>query len=212
MAERVKKRLGTRGEVVFATFFTLAYFGLIYLSTIFFYHLNFAFGFYWSISLAIFGLGFIYLGNEFIRESRPDPGQGGSRWLFSALEWLVKHPIALDPDDTREFEVAYFIPVVMMFLASWASFAYGVAKLAPGAYAHPEQLSYGLMVQHYLWQLTDMIPLVDTWKHIHVEDPVLETRIWPGVLVIVFRAVILFVVLAAAAKVFGFEKRKTDGQ
>jgi hypothetical protein len=205
-----KKRLGTQGEVVVATITSLGYFGTIYLFTTLCYWLNFAIGLCCSISLAVFGLGIIYLGYEFIREGRPDPDQSGSRWMLAGLERLTGHPIVLD--DTREFENAYFIPVVTMFLACWSSFAYGVARLAPGAYAHPEQLTYWLMVKHYLWQMGDMIPLVDMWKHIHIEDPVLEMRIWPGILVIVFRAVILFFVLAAAAKVFGLENRKTGGE
>jgi len=47
-----------------------------------------------------------------------------------------------------------------------------------------------------------MVPLVEAWKHVHIEDPIPENHLWPVILVIIFRLVILYVVLSAAAKLF----------
>jgi hypothetical protein len=96
--------------------------------------------------------------------------------------------------------------VVALFSASWSSLAYGFARLSPAAYAHPDQITFGLMFKHYLWQLADMVPVIDVWKQVHIDDPIVENHLWPGILVIVFRLIVVFVVLAAAATLFGFGK------
>jgi hypothetical protein len=188
------------------TFGSAIYFGMVYVVTTYSYRWNVIFGLFCSLTLMMAGLTFVGFGYQFIRESQADGKQ--KRVLIPLIERFAQRGIELNPVETKKFEISYFVPIVVLFLTSWASMAYGFAKLNPGAYAHPERLSFWLMFKHYLWQVVDMIPLVEAWKHIHIEDPILENSLWPGVLVILFRLVILLVVLSAAAKLFGFEKRK----
>ncbi len=188
-----------------------AYFGFVLVVTKYSYELNTVFGLCCSVVLAACGLIFIGFGYQFIRESQPDAKQRGKRFLIPLLEKITKHNFAANAEETRKFEVSAFIPVVTLFLSSWASLAYGIARIGPSAYEHPERLSFWLMFRHYLWQLVDMVPLVDVWKNIHIEDPVIEHNLWPGILVVLFRLIILYIVLAAAAKLFGFEKKKEGG-
>jgi len=170
--------------------------------------LNVGVGLFCSLALTIVGLIFIVFGKLLIHDTQSDLGADGRRFLTPFLEKITKYDFTLNAREVRRFEISAFSPIVTLFLASWASLAYGFARLYPAAYDHPERLTFWLMCKHYLWQLVDMVPLVDAWKNVHVEDPVLEHSLWPGLLVIVFRLIILYVVLSAAARLFGFDKRK----
>jgi hypothetical protein len=193
--------LGYLATVV-GTMGSCAYFGFVFLITKYSYRLNVVFGLCCSLVLTLVGLILVGFGYQFIRESQ---NRAGKRVLIPILEKIVKQP--LNTPETRAFEISFFVPVVTLFLASWTSLAYGIARLNPAAYAHPDRLSFWLMFQHYLWQSVDMVPLIEAWKQVHIEDPIIEKQLWPGILVIIFRSIVLYVVLSAAATLFGFDKR-----
>ena len=198
--------LGYLATVV-STIGSCTYFASVFVITKYSYRLNGAFGLFCSLVLAFAGLSVIAFGYVFIRESQPVSNQTDRRFLIPFLENFTKYSFTQKALEIRKFEISFFIPVVTLFLSSWASLAYGLAKLTPAAYAHPDQSTFWLMFQHYLWQIVDMVPLVEAWKHVHIDDPILENRLWPGILVIAFRLIILYVVLSAGAKLFGFDKR-----
>ena len=89
-----------------------------------------------------------------------------------------------------------------LFSSAWASMAYGISLIFPHAYTQPAKISDWLMSKHYLWQLVDLVPGLDAWKAIHLEDPVKEASIWPGILVVLFRLIILSVIVRTAAKLW----------
>ena len=171
-------------------------------------NLNVVFGLFCFVSLTLSGLIFIAFGYQFIRETQSVLNQNGKRFLIPFLEKVLKRSITANAQKARQFEISFFVPVVTSFSVSWVSLAYGVARITPIAYEHADRLSFWLMLKHYLWQLVDMVPLVEAWKHVHIGDPILENSLWPGILVIFFRLIMLYIVLSAAAKLFGFEKSK----
>jgi hypothetical protein len=214
--ERRGGRLGPQGVVVVGTICSCGYFGFVFLVTRYTYRVHVLFGLFWSLAFALVGLTAVLVGYFFIRDGLPAPDSRLRRRFIAlflpALEKYLREGAAPDTDKVKEVEYAFFAPVVILFLSSWASLAYGIAKVFPWAYPHPEQLSFWLMFKHYLWQLVDMVPLVDAWKHIHIEDPILEKNLWPGVLVVIFRLIILFVVVAAASKLLGWDKGRKKSE
>jgi hypothetical protein len=193
-----------------------AYFLFIWLVTRYSYRVDVGFGLACSLLLAMVGLIIVGCGFQFIRETQAGPDDHVTPRIVPILEWICKNSLngkklVLNLDQIRRFEISVFFPACTFFVAAWSSMAYGFAKADPGAYAHPERLSFGLMLGHYVWQVVDMVPLVEVWKSVHIDDPLLETRIWPGLLVVAFRLIVLYVLLAAAAKLFGFGKDKKSG-
>ncbi|HEY1767014.1 MAG TPA: hypothetical protein VGG26_05140 [Terracidiphilus sp.] len=184
------------------------YFGLVYVVTRYSYRVNVGFGLACSLLLALCGLIFVGFGYQFIRETQAGPDDTTKPFLIPIFEKFSGKKLVFDLEAVRRFEISVFIPVFTLFVASWTSLAYGFARLSPGAYAHPERLSFGLMLRHYLWQVVDMVPLIDAWKSVHIDDPLLETRLWPGILVVLFRLIVLYIVLSAAAKLLGLDRRK----
>jgi hypothetical protein len=209
-------RLGPQGVVVIGTICSCGYFGFVFLVTRYTYRVHVFFGLFWSLSFALAGLAAVFVGYQLIRNGLPDPNSRLRRrfipMFLPVLEKYLRQGIDPESGKVREIEFAFFTPVVILFLSSWASLAYGVAKVFPWAYPHPERMSFWLMFKHYLWQLVDMVPLVDAWKHIHIEDPILETNLWPGVMVLIFRLIILFVVVVAASKLLGLDKGRKKSE
>jgi hypothetical protein len=211
--------ISNRGEIPLAEMTVISgglgaafYFGLVYVVTRYSYRANVGFGLACSLVLAQVGLIFVGFGYQFIRETQATPGDGVKPFLIPLAERFFKQEFKIDQKQVRLFSISGFPSIFTLFISSWASLAYGFARVSPSAYAHPEQLSFGLMFWHYVWQLVDMIPLVDVWKNVHLEDPLLETRIWPGLLVVIFRLIVLYIVVAAAAKLLGIKKRTRSGE
>ncbi len=183
------------------------YFALIFLVTKITYWINVLVGLFFSLSFTLAGVALVLCGFQFIRETQAPPDQGLKRWLVPLMEkHFLKHEFSHDPRQTRIFEVTVLVPVAALLAFSWASTAYGFARLRPSAYTHPEQLTFWIMSKHYLWQAVDLIPLLDAWKSIHLDDPVRETHLWPGALVILFRLLMVLVVLRAATRILAKER------
>lgn len=205
--------------VTVGTICSAAYFGMVYVVTIFSYRLNVIFGLFCSMLFALPGLLGIWANYQLARETSAGSDDHVKPLLVPFLNAVAragKTDPKPDPGITREAirrtEITFFVPVFTLFVASWTSLAYGLAKLNPAAYAHPERLSFGLVLQHYLWHIVDMAPLVDAWKNLHIDDPLPETQLWPGILVVIFRLIVLYLVLAAATKLLGLDKHKKSGE
>ncbi len=176
------------------------------------FHLNVYLGLAFSLLMTLCSLILIVLNYLTIRETVAGPGDGVRPIVFPLVAKFFKRDLSPLRQILRQFEISYLTPIFTLFLSSWTWMAYGFARLDPSAYAHPERLSYGLMLEHYLWQAVDMVPLVETWKSLHIDDPLMETRIWPGILVIGFRLIVLYMFFAQAAKLFGLNQRKKSAE
>jgi hypothetical protein len=166
-------------------------FGAVYGVTSWSFRVNRYFGLACSLYFAFAGLAFVFSAYTFSDDIRRVSSRGGELLLYPMTKLFPKVAWSVNLELARRFQIAQFLPTVATFTAGWISLAYVTAKFRPSAYAHPEQITYWLMCKHYLWHVVDMIPLIDAWKNVHVEDPLIETWLWPGVLLIVFRLIIL---------------------
>ncbi len=123
-------------------------------------------------------------------------------WYLKVMAPIPPALLNRDPDMQHWRKVLALAPTAALFSSAWAAMAYGIALFVPHAYAHPEQTTDWLMSKHYLWQLVDIVPGLDAWKAIHIEDPLKEGRLWPGILVVLFRFIVLAVIVRTAAKLW----------
>jgi hypothetical protein len=191
---------------------SVGYYGFVYLITLYAYRVNVWFGLFWSLALALVGLAFVAFGYQLIRESQSAVQDRPKPFLIPLLNRFREDKISADGGELRRAEITFFVPIATLFISSWASLAYGFAMIKPEAYVESQPLTFWRMCWHYVWQLIDMIPLIDAWKIIHVDDPILEVHIWPGMLVIAFRLIILLVIIDAASRLFGFSKKNQKSE
>lgn len=182
------------------------YFGLVFVIEKFAYRWHTWFGLAWALLFTLCSLVFLALNYWTIRETTAAPGDGIKPVLTTFIRKFSGREVTAET--MRVLELFGALPMFVLFLSSWTWMAYGFAQYTASAYEHPEQLSFWRMLHHYLWHTVDMVPLIDAWKTLHIEDPLKETQLWPGILVIAFRLITLYVLVAAVAKAFGLDKRK----
>lgn len=199
-------KLPLSAQVAPAILAAAMYFSVVFAIEKFAYRWHTWFGLAWALIFTLCSLIFLGLNYWTIRETSAAPADGIKPVLTTFIRKVSGHEVTAEGMRALEFFGA--LPMFVLFLSSWTWMAYGFALYRQSAYEHAEQLSFWRMLHHYLWHTVDMVPLIDAWKTLHIEDPLKETQLWPGILVIGFRLITLYVLVAAVAKAFGLDKRK----
>ena len=190
--------------LVVGTLGSLMYFGMVYGIAKLSYAVGRVFGLSCSVVFAFCGLFFVAGGYQFVRETRAADSERKGLRLIPAIENIFHVQLRFNPEEVRRMALSLFLPVLCLFVASWSSLTYGFVALS----SDRAEVTFGLIFRHYLWQLVDLVPVIDAWKAIHLEDPFLETRLGTGILLVAFRIVVLAMVFTTGKQLLGLKSDK----
>ena len=96
--------------------------------------------------------------------------------------------------------ISMIASLLVWFAGAVAAIAFGLEQLALVRYAGGASVTFKMLYEHFLWQFVDMIPELDVWKVLRLDDPVQEVGLWAGLLLIAYKIFVIYVVIATVKK------------
>ncbi len=120
------------------------------------------------------------------------------RWLWQqplSTTNLGKHPI--------QGLVLNLILVVLVAMVAMTAISYILFEAALVHYTSSYPITSGRLLDYYGWHFVDSVPILEIWSIFDVDAPVKGEGLWTGLLVLVFRVLIIAPSIALIGKHVG---------
>jgi len=114
--------------------------------------------------------------------------------------WALRSAVAENPSGGFILLFGMIASPVVGFAGGAAAIGFGLEKLGLASYTGAGADNFRVLYKHFLWQFLDMIPELDIWKVLRIEDPAVESGLYAGLLLIAYKIVVIYAVLETLKK------------
>lgn len=102
--------------------------------------------------------------------------------------------------------------IIVALVAGFSSLSYSLSEFGWVRYVSDKPITPGGMGDHYLWNLINIIPGLEVWKTLKVDDPLQISGWWSGILLLCFKVIIIIPFIALVKKWWDHRKKNASAK